>query len=211
MTTAPDREQFAIALARKTARRWYDRGNTVENGDILGAAFLGAMKALGRFDPAQGVAFSTYAIALIRAEIREELRIWDPLSRPFREKAREEEEATGELPRWAWPYASLADVVYGGEAEEEGSRDIPREDTLVDPDQDTEAEALVAVTRAEWRRLIDWLPERERRVILGYFYEGRMLRDLSDEMGRTDTVADLLKARGLGRLRAWAEEGLVSL
>lgn len=58
-------------LVGLVARRFRGRG---EAEDVEQVAALGLVKALKRFDPERGVAFSTYAVALMLGEVRHWLR-----------------------------------------------------------------------------------------------------------------------------------------
>lgn len=73
--TARTREALAARYARLvplTVARLASRG--ADREDLLGAGGLGLARALDRFDPARGVQFETYAIALIRGAVRDEER-----------------------------------------------------------------------------------------------------------------------------------------
>lgn len=205
---APERERHAVALAQVTARRWFGRGSVVSDDDILGAALLGAAKALRLFDPTRGVQFASYAITVIKAEIQEELRRWDHLRRGTRERARVEERETGEWPEWAAPPLHLGDVVLRDAIGEYGFSDLERGDTLADQGVDPEALALARIAREGW---LSRLSARERRLIERCYYEGELVQHLAPEFGVCKARVHQLHRQALTRLRAWVEEGLVSL
>jgi RNA polymerase sigma-B factor len=74
-------------LARSLARRY--RTSSVANEDLDQAASLGLVKALRRFDPARGCAFSTFAVPTILGEVRRQCRdaIWPAhVPRPVQER-----------------------------------------------------------------------------------------------------------------------------
>jgi RNA polymerase sigma-B factor len=64
-------ERF-IPLARSIALRFSTRRDTLE--DLLQVATIGLINAVDRFDPARGVAFSTYAVPTISGEIKRYFR-----------------------------------------------------------------------------------------------------------------------------------------
>ena len=75
-------------LARSLARR-YRRGSVAPE-DLEQAAYLGLVKAVRRFDPARGHAFSTFAVPTILGEVRRQCRdaIWPAhVPRPVQERA----------------------------------------------------------------------------------------------------------------------------
>lgn len=64
-------ERF-VPLARSIALRFSSRRDTLE--DLLQVATIGLINAVDRFDPARGVAFSTYAVPTISGEIKRYFR-----------------------------------------------------------------------------------------------------------------------------------------
>jgi RNA polymerase sigma-B factor len=74
-------------LARSLARRY--RASSVAPEDLDQAAYLGLVKAVRRFDPARGCAFSTFAVPTILGEVRRQCRdaIWPAhVPRPVKER-----------------------------------------------------------------------------------------------------------------------------
>lgn len=207
----PDREQHAIALAKNTAMRWLGRGALVDNDDIFGAALLGAAKALDRFDPARGVQFTTFAITLIRAEIQEELRAWDHLSRKMREKASREKQVTGEWPAWSAPPLRLNETIPQADGDELGYTEIEFQEALMERGADPEMLALAHLTREEWQRILDLLPAQERRLIEWRYYEDGEMIELMPEFGCCSSRVYQINRQVHDRLRRWIEEGVVAL
>lgn len=62
----------ALPLAHQVARRYHRSGEPFD--DLLQVARLGLCKAVERFDPARGVAFSTYAVPTMVGEIKRHFR-----------------------------------------------------------------------------------------------------------------------------------------
>ena len=189
---APDRTAYAERLAFMTARRFRRPDlHNVDAGDLEGAALLGAAKALARFDESRGIPFQTYAISLIRGEIREELRRWDFLTRPGRQKARAELFATGALPEWALPPLAIEDL---------------RVEELPDPHPGPEEAALECAQCETWQRLIDLPPAREAAVLRSHYFAGRTFRQIATAQGYSETRAQQLCCQAHRRLRKMAEE-----
>ena len=191
--TPTEREVQAIRLAHATARRMH-RGDLshVLPEDVEGAALLGAAKALAQWDPSRGVAFRSYAIVLIRAEIRQEMRNWDWLKRGARTQARQQAAETGEWPEWSAEPLPLDALV-------ENLGDLP------DPRQDTEAEALLLWEAGEWRRLIAKLPRACRIVFTEHYLHDLRPADICRAHGKCKNWAKMMEQYGLPRLRGWAE------
>ena len=73
-----------LPLANAIARR-FDRGGRVPLDDLQQVAALGLIKALDRFDPDQGFAFSSFAVPTMEGEIRRYFRDFTWSVRPPRE------------------------------------------------------------------------------------------------------------------------------
>jgi RNA polymerase sigma-B factor len=94
-----------LPLANAIARR-FDRGQRVPLEDLQQVAAIGLLKALDRYDPAHGAAFSTFAVPTMRGEIMRYLRDFTWMVRPPRELQerairieREREQLTNDLGR----------------------------------------------------------------------------------------------------------------
>jgi RNA polymerase sigma-B factor len=96
------REELAdrfMPLVRRLAARY--RGGREPFEDLVQVASLGLVKAIDRFDPKRGVAFSTYAAPTILGELRRHFRDrgWSiHVPRDLQERIARVEHATGELP-----------------------------------------------------------------------------------------------------------------
>lgn len=85
-------------LARSLARRYPSRSLAPE--DLEQAAYLGLVKAVRRFDPSRGCAFSTFAVPTILGEVRRQYRdaIWPAhVPRPTQERVHAVRKTAGAL------------------------------------------------------------------------------------------------------------------
>ena len=94
-----------LPLANSIARR-FDRGQRVPLEDLQQIAAIGLLKALDRYDPAHGAAFSTFAVPTMQGEILRYFRDFTWTVRPPRELQervirieREREQLTNDLGR----------------------------------------------------------------------------------------------------------------
>lgn len=188
--------------------------STVEHGDLTSYGMFGLIDAIERFDLEKGVKFETYAISRIRGAIIDELRTIDWIPRSVRTKARRVEQAMATLEhdlgrtpsedelaeqldvdvdelRRILAQVSLTSVMAldepfaSGEDEEGGS-------TLLDkvPDQsspDPQARLEDATLRQVLSESVAHLSERERTVVMLYYFEGMTLSQIGEVLGVTES------------------------
>ena len=61
-----------LRLVLSVMKRFYGRGENAD--DLFQVGCVGLIKSIDNFDPSQNVQFSTYAVPMIRGEIRRYLR-----------------------------------------------------------------------------------------------------------------------------------------
>jgi RNA polymerase sigma-70 factor (ECF subfamily) len=83
------------------------------------------------------------------------------------------------------------------------SREVPIVDGPPDPGKEPDLEAIEY--RARLFRLVDRLPADQRRVIFQRFVEQRSIREISQQLGRTEGAVKQLQFRALANLRARME------
>ena len=88
-----------LPLVHHLVKRFQDRGR--EYDDLFQYGCLGLLKAIDRFDPSFGTAFSTYAVPVILGEVRRFLRDDGSVhvARSIKENARRVEDARQEIVR----------------------------------------------------------------------------------------------------------------
>jgi RNA polymerase sigma factor for flagellar operon FliA len=69
----------------------------IEFDDLVSYGVFGLIDAIGKFDPARGIKFKTYAMTRIRGAIFDELRSIDWIPRSIRQKAKQIEQVISEL------------------------------------------------------------------------------------------------------------------
>jgi RNA polymerase sigma factor for flagellar operon FliA len=156
----------------------------VQRDDLLAAGIFGLIDSIRRNGGSDGETFAGYAQMRIRGAIVDELRAQDWLSR----RAREAWTAEGGE-RWGTAIVSLHDVTPIEESQHLSGGEDP-------------IEALVAHSaRHALSAAIEQLPERERRVVGMYYFEGAKLKEIGAELGVSEPRVSQLHARALGRLR----------
>jgi RNA polymerase sigma-B factor len=216
-------EAFMAArpLAIRLASRY--RRTSVPREDLEQAAYVGLMKAIRRFDPARGCAFSTYAVPTILGEIRRQCReaIWAAhVPRPVRERVQRMRSAADDLSRslrrspttkelarrLRWDEEQVVDAALAENALASVPLDAP---SASDGDGEAlPAERVGAVDEgyelAECRVVIEEglrrLPEEERCVLRLRFADERTFAQIGDELGVAPSQAIRVFRRSLDNL-----------
>lgn len=188
--------------------------------DLVSAGMLGLAEAARSFDPTRGVPFDGFASLRIRGALLDELRSLDWASRSVRTKARAYDERVGALTvkLGRTPTASevaaemglqtgqvrqIVDDVHKamvvhydaiaptGEVEEVLPSDgaLP-DDVLLDRER-----------KGYLRDAVAALPERMRMVVEGYFFQERLMQDIADELGVTESRVSQIRAEALALLK----------
>lgn len=202
---------------------------SLDEQDLIGYGMIGLLDAVDHFDPARGLAFSTYAFARIRGHILDALRASDLLPRSARRQARLLTKAIAQLQRQLLREPTDAELAaHLGLTMEQTlqamqdasfavlSLDTPM--TLEDQSDgeggalsdmlsdDTTATRFDRLERVELRqRVLDCirsLPERERLVITLYYYEELTMKEVAQVMGISESRVCQIHAKAILVLRA---------
>jgi len=206
----------------------------VSVSDLEGDGYYALCRALDKFDPDLGVQFKSYAITLIRGAMLEHLRNEDPVPRSIRAKqkllaaARERvasrhgpQEVTDE--RLAEELRLSLDALYQLYAAADTVQAVSMEEALGDTDQDDqdslavrealsspspgpEAQVMDGDQAERLTRFLGWLSAKERHIIYGYYFEGKSLKQLANEIGRSESRAHQLHTEALRRMRDFLQE-----
>jgi RNA polymerase sigma factor for flagellar operon FliA len=201
--------------------------NNVEFDDLVGYGVFGLFDAIEKFDPDKHVKFKTYAVTRIRGAIFDELRSIDWVPRSVRQKSRELEEtvrrlesslgrpatdeeiakemniSVKELERTMLKVSgtsmlSLNDVWYTGEDNDK----VSIADSIESPDSLTPD---TIVEKDEIRRVIvqaiQELPEKEKKVLVLYYYEDLTLKEIGQVLHVTESRVSQLHTKAITRLR----------
>jgi len=193
-------------LATETRRRY---GLQVEIEELEAAGFEGLIQAQSAFEPSRGVAFSTFAYYRIRGAILDNCRRLGLIKRRLKsqilfEQAANEvlEQAASSAPHVVTQPAT-ADWIAGA-FDDMAVVFAMAEDRVPEPVSPERGPDVNAETRQLQRRLerhLDDLSKEERKVIVGYYLEGRLLTDIAREMGVSKSWASRVHTRALKKLR----------
>ncbi|WP_030528523.1 sigma-70 family RNA polymerase sigma factor [Phycicoccus jejuensis] len=192
----------------------------VATDDLTSAGLFALASAAESFDASRGVPFGRYAATRIKGALLDELRSMDWATRSVRTRARELDAIRGamtsELGREP-AERELADRLgVGVEAVRQVSEAVHRSvvvrlDSLVDAgvadaalprDERTPEDVVVQRERESYlSAAVAALPERLRIVVQATFFEDRLLKDVAEELGVTESRVSQLRTEALGMLR----------
>lgn len=206
------RDRLIIAhgwLADRCARRYANRGEPL--ADLRQVARLGLVKAVDRFDPDRGVAFTTFAEPTVSGEIKRYFRdrSWAVgVSRTTKDRrtavlgaVEELEQRLGRAPNAAEVAASTGDTESGVEdvlAANRAYRPAPIDRIAGDPvvdQRDGPTDALVA------RDALRALDDRSRRILYLRYYEDCTQREIGDRIGVCQVQVSRLIRAAIDELR----------
>ena len=202
--------------------------HNVEFDDLVGFGVFGLFDAIKKFDPDKHVKFKTYAVTRIRGAIFDELRSIDWVPRSVRQKTREiedtihrlesslgraasDQELADELRMTTKEFQktmmkisgtsilSLNDVWYTGDDNDKVSIvDSIESPSSLNPD--------IIVEKDEIKRVIiqtiTELPEKEKKVLVLYYYEDLTLKEIGKILEVTESRISQLHTKAIMRLRA---------
>jgi len=202
--------------------------HNIEFDDLVGYGVFGLFDAIEKFDPDKHVKFKTYAVTRIRGAIFDELRSIDWVPRSVRQKSREVEDAVHRLEASlgravtdneianemgmnmqdyqktilkisGTSIMSLNDVWYTGEDNDKVSIvDSIESPSGLNPD--------IIVEKDEIKRVIieaiNELPEKEKKVLVLYYYEDLTLKEIGKVLEVTESRVSQLHTKAIMRLRA---------
>jgi len=202
--------------------------NTVEFEDLVGFGVFGLLDAIEKFDPDKNVKFKTYAVTRIRGAIFDELRSIDWVPHSVRQKTKEIEDAVVSLEAKLGRPASDQEIASSmGVSEDEFLKTMLKiSSTSVlslnnvwysgdDADKISIGESIESpqsmnpdstVEREEVKRVIvqaiQELPEKEKKVLVLYYYEDLTLKEIGQVLDVTESRVSQLHTKAILRLRA---------
>ncbi|MDQ3935188.1 MAG: SigB/SigF/SigG family RNA polymerase sigma factor [Actinomycetota bacterium] len=218
-------ERF-LPLARQLARRYARPNEPID--DLFQVASMGLLKAIDRFEPARGNAFSTFAVPTIVGELKRYFRDtgWAVhVPRPIQERIGQVNRAINDLSRDTGRSPTPAEVsaklemsveevleaLDAAKAFDAVSLDMPRgsdgddgaayADTVGAPDdrfEMVEYNAVIGPTMAA-------LPDRDRLILRLRFERDLTQSEIAERLGISQMHVSRIIRRSLDRLRTVAE------
>ena len=201
--------------------------HNIEFDDLVSYGIFGLIDAIGKFDPAREIKFKTYAMTRIRGSIFDELRALDWVPRSVRQKAKQIEQTVAELENKlgrtvedeeiakdmgisleefqimlnklsGTSMISLNDIWYAGDDQDE----VSFIETLESPG-DMNPDVLIEQEemRDQTIEVIKRLPDKEKKVIVLYYYEDLTLKEIGEVLEVTESRVSQLHTKAIMRLR----------
>jgi RNA polymerase sigma factor for flagellar operon FliA len=188
--------------------------------DLVSAAMAGLAQAARSYDPSRGISFQRFASSRIRGALLDELRSRDWASRSVRAKARDVAQTTDQLTAKLGRQPTAAEVATSMGSSKDDldaiNTDVYRalvlnfdalpidgnaEEVLLAGQSSPDDDILDNEKRAYLVAAVDHLPERLRRVVIGYFFQELPMQQLAEELGVTDSRISQMRAEALVLLR----------
>ncbi len=200
-------------------------GYNVEYDDIVGYGIFGLIDAIDKFDPAKAVKFETYASLRIRGAVLDQIRKMDWIPRTIRQRQKKIEEAIREIEIENGREASDEEVAAKlGISEDEyvnwqsqmkvtnvvslnefmdAGMEVPQQ-TYQRTTARIDAPEEV-VEQAELKQMLmeslELLTEKEKKVILLYYYEELTLKEISNILEVSESRISQLHTRALSKMK----------
>ncbi|MCU0823472.1 MAG: RNA polymerase sigma factor WhiG [Leptospira sp.] len=221
-------EKYSPLVKHVAGRIAIGMPQNVEFEDLVSYGVFGLLDAIEKFDPSREIKFKTYAMTRIRGSIFDELRSVDWIPRSIRQKAKqleniiamlenkegkkvEDEEIAKELGVSMEEYnsllsklsgtslVSLNDIWFLGDENDEVSFMETLESPMnMNPDNIIEKEEIKNVIVES----IQSLPEKEKKVIVLYYYEDLTLKEIGEVLEVTESRISQLHTKAVARLRS---------
>jgi RNA polymerase sigma-B factor len=219
-------ERF-LPLARKLARRYASSSEPYD--DLVQVASLGLVKAVERFDPSRGFAFTSFAVPTIVGELKRYFRdtAWAlHVDRSAQERSRKIAEAQEEIGAQTGRPPSLSELAQYLEMSEEEVLDglqiadaydaISLDAPMASDDDETSTRLEVIGAEDERLGLVDTqatifaaakhLASREREILYLRFGEDLTQSQIAARVGVSQMQVSRLLRRSLQRLRALTDD-----
>ena len=202
--------------------------NNVEFDDLVGYGVFGLLDAIDKYEPEKNVKFNTYAVTRIRGAIFDELRSIDWVPRSVRQQSREIEEVIADLEARLGHAATDSEIAeaLGMSVEEfhqvllkiSGTSIISLTDLRFGSDDSEQTPVVdsieapaslnpdVIVEREDMKRIIvdaiNELPDREKKVLIMYYYEDMTLREIGKVLEVTESRVSQIHTSANLKLKA---------
>jgi RNA polymerase sigma factor FliA len=221
-------KQYAPLVKYVAGKVAMGKPGNIEYDDLVGFGAFGLIDAIEKFDPEKKVKFKTYAVTRIRGSIYDELRAIDWVPRSVRQISKEIELAINKIESTTGKVAtdqeiadelhldirefystmtkisctsllSLSDTWYSGDDNDKISiMDTIESPNNLNPDISVEKDAV----RELIVKAINELPDKEKKVLVLYYYEDLTLKEIGEVLEVTESRVSQLHTKAIIRLKA---------
>ena len=199
-------------------------GSNVEYDDLVGYGIFGLIDAIDKFDLHKDVKFETYASLRIKGSILDQIRKMDWIPRTIRQRQRELDAASKEI--WArtgreptdeelaeemgmsendyYSFLSalkITNLVSLNEFMDAGGNepvmDTKKNSYFEQPEEKVSREEL----SSKLKDALEVLTDKEKKVILLYYYEDLTLKEISEVMEVSESRVSQLHTKALKKMR----------
>lgn len=199
-------------------------GSNVEYDDLVGYGVFGLIDAIDKYDMMKEVKFETYASLRIRGAILDQIRKMDWIPRTIRQKQKQVDAVSREIETSCGHSASdteiadklgisgdeyctwqnqmkITNVISLNEFMEQGS-EVPNgqnntSSQFENPEDNIERTEL----KEKLAQALNLLTEKERKVVLLYYYEDLTLKEISEVMEVSESRISQLHTRAIEKMR----------
>ncbi len=198
-------------------------GYKVEYEDLTSYGIFGLIDAIDKFDLSKDVKFETYASLRIRGSILDQIRKMDWIPRTIRQRQKKIDEVIREIEAVDGHLASdeeiaerleisvdeynnwqaqmkVTNVVSLNEYMELGTepvKDLSNQEKFDTPEKSIEKEEL----KEQIKQALELLTEKEKKVIVLYYYEDLTLKEISNILEVTESRVSQLHTKGLQKMK----------
>ena len=221
-------KQYAPLVKYVAGKVAMGKPGNIEYDDLVGFGVFGLIDAIEKFDPEKNVKFKTYAVTRIRGSIYDELRAIDWVPRSVRQIAKEIELAINKIEAHTGKVAtdqeiadelgldirefytsmtkisgtsllSLSDTWYSGDDNHKiAIIDTIESPNTLNPDISVERDAVKDLIA----KAIDELPDKEKKVLVLYYYEDLTLKEIGEVLDVTESRVSQLHTKAIIRMKA---------
>lgn len=198
-------------------------GYNVEYEDLVSYGLFGLIDSIDKFDASKEVKFETYASLRIRGSILDQIRKMDWIPRTIRQRQKQIDAAMKEIELQEGRPATDAEIARRiGISEDEfldwqgqiKADNIISLNEYIEQGNDVSSEASLGsgfdtpetvIEKSELREMLDealeLLTEKEKKVILLYYYEELTLKEISNILGVSESRISQLHTRALQKMK----------
>ncbi len=208
-------------------------GSNVEYDDLVSYGIFGLIDAIDKFDYGKGIKFETYASLRIRGAILDQIRKLDWIPRSVRQKQKAMDAAAKRLETEIGPNYTDSDMArelgitedeYGNWLGQTNISNISSLDDYMEQGNDVGYGNAPTYKRAEPESIVvenelrdslsvamQNLTEKERKVVLLYYYEELTLKEISRVMEVSESRISQLHSKALKKMKTYLGDSFAVL